>query len=369
MEKTISIIGIGRLGLCMALSFSLKGFNVVGVDLDSNYINSLNTKTFSSFEPHVNEYLSQVTTFEASTNLQKALDHSRLIFISVPTPNGGGEDFYDHSILTNLLTRINRLKPKDKHFVICCTVMPGFCDKIGKLLVEDCENCTLSYNPEFIAQGAIIFGLENPDMILIGEGSVQAGDQIQQVYKKVCLSSPTICRMKPLEAEIVKLSVNGFITTKIAYANMIGDACLGCGADPGVVMSAVGQDSRIGTKYFKPGYSYGGPCFPRDTQALSLFVTSQGLLPSILKATHESNEKHVEYQVNQLLKTQNTQFTFTGICYKEGSKVPIIDESPKLKIAKRLVESGKKVTICDTKALIDEVKKKYGNLFMYVIEQ
>lgn len=366
MER-ISVIGIGRLGLCMALSFAQKGLNVVGVDLDSNYINSLNAKTFSSFEPHVNEYLSKVTTFEASTSLSKALDHSQLIFISVPTPNGGGEDFYDHSILTNLLTKINNLKPKDKHFIICCTVMPSFCDKIGNHLIEACENCTLSYNPEFIAQGAIIHGLENPDMILIGEGSIEAGNQIEQVYKKICLNVPVVCRMRPLEAEIVKLSVNGFITTKIAYANMIADACVGCGADSKVVMSSVGADSRIGSKYLNPGYSYGGPCFPRDTQALSLFIKSQKVSPFILSATHESNEKHVEFQTNELLKTGDKEFTFNGICYKEGSKVPIIDESPKLKIAKRLVEAGKIVTICDTRALIGEVKKKFGNLFLYVI--
>lgn len=368
MEK-ISVIGIGRLGLCMALSLAKAGFSVLGVDLDSAYIDSLNAKKFNALEPKVNEYLRSVTTFEATTSLQDGLEYAKLILICVPTPNGGGDDFYDHSILTNLLTRINSQRPSNKDFVVCCTVMPKFCDQVGSALLEDCQNCTLSYNPEFIAQGNIIAGFENPDMILIGEGSKDVGDRLESLYQKVCKSSPRICRMRRLEAEIVKLSVNGFITTKIAYANMIGEACDRTGADAKTVLSAVGSDSRIGSKYFQAGLSYGGPCFPRDTQALSLFLSSTGVSPTIPKATHTSNEEHIDFHVQELLQSGASSFEFKNVCYKEGSTVAIIDESPKLKIAKKLVKLGKTVTIIDTQPLILEVKKKYGNIFKYQLAQ
>ena len=78
--------------------------------------------------------------------------------------------------------------------------------------------------------------------------------------------------MTPLEAEIVKITINGFITTKLSYANMISDLCDTMGANKYKVLNSIGGDSRIGNKYFRPGYSFGGPCFPRDTKALALLL-------------------------------------------------------------------------------------------------
>jgi UDP-glucose 6-dehydrogenase len=86
----------------------------------------------------------------------------------VQTPNGGGDRFYDHSILSNLLTKINSFQPKNKHIIIGCTVMPKYIDEIGNTLLDKCTNCTLNYNPEFVAQGDIVKGFEKPDIILFG---------------------------------------------------------------------------------------------------------------------------------------------------------------------------------------------------------
>jgi UDP-glucose 6-dehydrogenase len=85
----------------------------------------------------------------------------------VQTPNGGGDKFYDHTILSNVLTQINSYKPKDKHIVIGCTVMPKYTNSVARLLLCNCENTTISYNPEFIAQGDIVNGLIHPDMIVV----------------------------------------------------------------------------------------------------------------------------------------------------------------------------------------------------------
>lgn len=73
----------------------------------------------------------------------------------------------------------------------------------------------------------------------------------------------------PPSAEITKLAVNCFVTMKVSYANMIGDiADATPGADKNHILQAVGADSRVGTKYLRPGYGFGGPCFPRDNRAL-----------------------------------------------------------------------------------------------------
>lgn len=173
------------------------------------------------------------------------------------------------SKLGRVLSSINELQPSDKHIVIGCTVLPGYCRDVGSFLLEDCINTTLSYNPEFIQQGDIIHGFLNPDIVLIGQGCEDVGNLLEAMYKSVCENSPMICRMSPSSAEVCKLSINCFVTTKISFANMIGDiADRTPGADKEDILHAVGSDSRIGQKCLKPGYGFGGPCFPRDNRAL-----------------------------------------------------------------------------------------------------
>jgi UDPglucose 6-dehydrogenase len=364
----ITIIGLGKLGLCNALCLEKAGHQVLGIDIFPEYVQSINQKTLISHEPFVNEYLSTSKNFRATTSLKEGLDFSDIIFIVVQTPNGGGDKFYDHTILSNLLSKINKFKIENKHFIICCTIMPKYIDEIGKLLIQDCPNCTLNYNPEFIAQGNIIRGFQYPDMILIGEESKTTGDLLESIHHSICKNTPIICRMNPLEAEITKIAVNGFITTKIAYANMIGDICHKVGADGNIVTNAMGNDTRIGNKYFTPGYSFGGPCFPRDSRALAKFIESENIFCQLPKAVDAHNDAHVEEQARILLDEDLDEYKFEGICYKENSQVPIIEESAKLKIAKYLVLSGKKVIIKDVEHLIEEVKKEYGNLFYYEVK-
>jgi nucleotide sugar dehydrogenase len=375
--EKITVVGIGKLGLGFALLLESAGYDVLGVDISPDYVGKLNAKQFHSAEPGYDALLSSSQHFRATTKLDEGLTHSDLIFMLVQTPNGGGTRFYDHSILSSLLLRINKMQPKDKHFVIGCTVMPTYIDQIGKPLLENCKNCTLNYNPEFIAQGEIVKGFQNPDMILVGQDDQnqqpqQFSDRMREIYINMT-SNPALqfCFMTPLEAEIVKISLNGFITTKISYANMISDYCDTIGANKSTVLEAIGSDSRIGTKYFKPGYSFGGPCFPRDTKALKQCLDQAQIQSDMLEATTRYNEWHVDFQTEQWMKSQDKEsvhIIIEGVCYKEGSKIPIIEESAKLKIAAKIAQQSKiPVVIRDTPEIIEEVKKEYGNLFLYSV--
>lgn len=369
MSRNITILGIGRLGLGLALLIEKVGYNVCGVDIFPSYVKCLNNKIFKTKEPGYEELLKNSKNFHATTDLQEGLNHSDIIFIVVQTPNGGGDKFYDHTILSNLLMKINKHKVKNKDIIIGCTIMPKYIDEIGKMLIEDCENTTLNYNPEFIAQGEIIKGFLNPDIILIGAENELLGEKLEEIYSKFILTKPRYCLLTPLEAEIVKISINGFITTKLSFANMISDVCDNCGADKSKVLNSIGGDSRIGNKYFRPGYSFGGPCFPRDTVALKQFVDKMEINSDLLTATTKYNNEHVNFQTKQLLRENPDKevFEFTDICYKENSKIPIIEESAILKIAENLAKKGKKVIIKDEIQLINECKKEYGNLFKYKI--
>src|SRR5581483_10544795 len=126
----ITVICIGKLGLCIALSFERAGFSVMGVDINQDYINAINQKTLNSYEPKVNEYLRESKNFIATTNLKHGLEFSDNIFIVALTPNGGGDNFYDHSILSKILFDINACNVKNKTIVICCTVMPKYIDTV-----------------------------------------------------------------------------------------------------------------------------------------------------------------------------------------------------------------------------------------------
>jgi nucleotide sugar dehydrogenase len=365
--NNITVIGIGRLGLGFALLLEKCGYNVLGIDINEKYVTKLNSKKISFSEPQYNELLQQSINFRASTSLVEGINYSDIIFIIVQTPNSGGEHFYDHSILSSLLVNINKLKPANKDFIIGCTVMPKYIDNIGNDLICDCMNSHLSYNPEFVAQGDIIDGFKKPDIILVGTNNDTLKPKMEELYYTMCENKPTFCFLSPLEAEITKISINGFITTKLSYANMISDLCDNLKADKTLVLNAIGNDSRIGNKYFRAGYSFGGPCFPRDTRALKQVMDINNIFSGLLENTTLSNEWHIEYQTQQLLKENKEIYIFENVCYKENSKIPIIEESAKLKIAKKISKMGKLVLIRDIEDIILEVKKEYGNLFRYEI--
>jgi len=369
-QNNITVIGIGRLGLCTALVFEKAGYKVLGVDINSNYVASINSKTFRSPEPGVNEMLAQSVNFRATDSFEEGLNFSDIYYIMVDTPSTPSKEAYDHSKLGKVLSVINKHKVKNKHIVIGCTIFPGYIRTVGKFLIRDCENTTLSYNPEFIAQGTIIHGLENPDIVLIGEGSPEAGARLDEIYRRTCKNNPKICRMSPDSAEITKLAINCFVTTKIAYANMIGDiADQTPGADKFAILQAVGGDKRVGSLYLKPGYGFGGPCFPRDNRALGSYAQLVGIEPIIPRATDASNALHTQYMIDQLLAENRDEYVFESVTYKDNCPVPIIEESQKLIIAAALAKQGKHVIIIDIPVVIKEVQEAYGNIFEYKSKQ
>src|SRR5437588_7710132 len=110
----------------------------------------------------------------------------------------------------------------------------------------------------------------------------------------MCESEPHIQRMNFVNAELTKLSVNTFVTTKISYANMLAQVCETLpGADVDIVTAALGCDSRIGVKYLKGALGYGGPCFPRDNVAFGALARTNGVPALVAEATDELNRRQV----------------------------------------------------------------------------
>ena len=363
--KNLSVIGIGKLGLAFSLTLEKAGYNVVGVDINEEYVKSLNAKTFVSEEPNVTQYLTAATQFRATVNVEEAIMHSDALFIIVATPSlDSGR--YDHSQVDNLVSTIETLPRhgQPKHFVVCCTSMPGYCESIRERLAK--LNYTVSYNPEFIAQGTILHNQAHPDMILIGEGSEAAGDLLQEIYEKHTENNPRVCRMSPTEAEITKMALNCFLTTKIAYANMVGDIVLAAGGDPATVLKAIGSDSRIGNKYLGYGYGYGGPCFPRDNRALALYAEDLSIEAHISEASDASNKAHLQNQLQRYIAEHpnKEKVSFDFVTYKPESTLLV--ESQQLAFAFGLAQAGFPVEIVERKSVIEELQATYGFSFSYV---
>jgi nucleotide sugar dehydrogenase len=358
MDKNISIIGVGKLGLCLGLNLERKGFNVIGVDIFEEYIQSLNNKTYTTSEPNVNAYLQESKNITFTTDLELALKND-ILFVVVRTPSTYDWK-YDHTQIEEIADKLISLgkQPTRKDLIINCTAFPGYCDTLQEKLKE--YNYYISYNPEFIAQGTIIHDQIYCDSVLIGEADNYAGELISTIYSQMVESKPIYTRMNRTEAELTKLSVNCFLTTKISYANMIGDIAnrLGCNANK--VLEAIGTDSRIGNKYLKPGFGFGGPCFPRDNRALAKCGEEVGIDAVISKATDEMNGKHLQYQIEDFVKFNpnlNKTIEIDFVTYKKDSI--LIEESQQLKFVLKLKELGYNIKILDQREEVLNQIKKY----------
>ena len=270
----IGLIGAGRLGLCLALLMEEAGYDVIASDVRADYITSLNQKVIDTTEPEVKELLKNSRNIYFTNSNLEVIHEADIIFTLVRTPsleNGR----YDVSDVDDVISDVLKYdwtnsNCQHKSIVIGCTTNPGDCDFFEDRLSE--TGFDLYYNPEFIAQGSIVNDLRRSDMVLIG-GSGRHSKEIELIYGRIQrgYKIPSIHFMSTKAAEITKIAVNCFLTTKISYANMLGQvlSMSGLGDEINGVLKAIGSDDRIGNKYLKFGFGFGGPCFPRDNRAFA----------------------------------------------------------------------------------------------------
>lgn len=355
----IGVIGLGRLGICLALNLENAGFEVIGVEKDKKRALSIDEKTLRSSEAQVDDYLRASTKLQVFSSIKEISDCST-IFICVATPSKEDGSF-DHGQINEVLDALGELEFNSDRIdlLISSTVMPGYCEDLNK---NQNGIFKISYNPEFIAQGSIIRDQQNPDQVLIGEFDKLAGDKISAIRSMIVKNNPVVNRMSPSEAEITKLAVNCYLTTKIAFANALGDLARTYSANENRVLNAIGSDLRIGKKFFGYGFGYGGPCLPRDNKALHTSAIQKGLDLPISKATDISNKKHLEFQLNEFLEYPEP-IVFDHVAYKKNSD--ILEESQQLELAVELMKRGKKVLIHENARVIENLKKEFGNSFQY----
>ncbi len=360
--RTISVIGLGKLGSPFLATCASRGFDVIGLDVNSHFVDLLNQGKAPVDEPNLAKLiLKNRKNLKATSDYSEAVNNSDITFIIVPTPSTKIGTFSNAYVVSAIRQIGKVLVEKDKFHlvVVISTIMPKSMDNeiipalenaSGKKLNRDFGIC---YNPEFIALGSVIDNLLNPDFVMIGESDRKAGLILEKFYKKFCTNKPPIKRMNFVNAEISKLALNSYITTKISFANTLAQICEKVpDGDVDIVTSAIGQDSRIGSKYLKGALPYGGPCFPRDNRAFSSFAKKVGVQASLAKATDLVNENmthQILKKVEQIGANKNCKIAILGLAYKPDTDVA--EESAGVKIANLLSRKSAKIYVWDPKAM------------------
>lgn len=364
MEK-ISVIGVGRLGICFSLLAEQAGYDVMACDNKEDYVYGLNRKEIKTFEPRVEELLSHSKNLTATATINKAIAYSDLLFCFVATPSlESGE--YNHEHIEEVVVGLLEYESQNngglngKTLLINCTVMPNYCKLLAERLLP--YGMSVLYNPEFIAQGNIIHGLEYADYVLIGCDADYDLIDIYEIYGRIMNKNPTFKVTSHTGAEIVKMGVNCFLTNKLSFANMIGEIATESGEEENAkeILSIIGSDSRIGNDYFTFGFGAGGVCLPRDQRALGCHAENVGVSSLLLKSIDQFNwHVHLEY-LKELFKNRNPDkdvpFVFNQLAYKKG--VDIITDSHFFRLCEELLRDGYKVIINESQVVMDAVLPK-----------
>jgi UDPglucose 6-dehydrogenase len=348
MPTSVSVIGMGKLGAPMVAAMAARGIRAIGVDSDAAKVEAIERGLPPVFEPRLAETLILAQgRLTATQSIEDSVRDSDITFIVVATPADTDGSFSLRYVLPVCEAIGRALAAKREYHVVALTstVMPG---STGGAVRETLEKASrkragidfgLCYSPEFIALGSVIRDFLNPDFLLIGESDGRAGAKLESLYRIVCETRPPVARMNLVNAEIAKLAVNTYVTTKISFANMLARLCEKVpGASVDVVTGAIGLDSRIGGKYLKGAISYGGPCFPRDNVALIALADRVGASSALPRATHEFNRA----QIHRLADTVQQHLGadeaagILGLTYKPNTDVT--EEAAGLLLAQELAK-------------------------------
>jgi len=357
MLKTAAVIGLGRLGAPLAACLASKGMRVIGVDADGQKVEALQAGRAPVAETGLEALIRENRgRLGATASIEDAVAASEITFIVVGTPSEPSGGFSLRHVLPvcEAIGRALKTKSEFHIVVLTSTVLPGMTagpvkSKLEELSGKKCgSDFGLCYSPEFIALGSVIHDFMNPDFVLIGESDARSGGILQDLYQNVCDSKLGVARMNFANAEITKLAVNTYVTTKISFANMLARICERVpGGNVDIVTAALGLDTRIGGKYLKGAVGYGGPCFPRDNHALAALAREIGAPADLAQATDQFNRAQVQWLAS-LVEQHTASGSFVGILgltYKPQTDV--VEEAVGFLLAQELISRGIRVNAFD----------------------
>jgi len=344
----INVMGLGKLGFPMAMFLTKSNYKIQCHDISKDLTNVLKKK-INDYLPHesgLKKYLKRVKYLKIFENPIDSLKECSISFITVPTQSLKNGKFSNKNIINVLKTIAEYIKcygRKKNPFIINInsTVSPGsfddelnpFMKKMG--LVNNIDYIFV-YNPYFVALGDVLSTLENPDFILVGRNNRRAVKTLNKIYKKI-YTKPNLKEMSLKEAELTKLLINCYITSKISFTNFVKEIGekfkINSVAN---ILDTIGSDKRIGKNYLRSGGPFSGPCFPRDNEALKTFCDELNVKPLLPITTQNINlNTFNEYcKIIRVLKKKKIKnIGFLGLAYK--AKTDFLDHSTTMSLIKK----------------------------------
>jgi len=354
----ICVVGLGYLGVTHALAMAKLGHDVIGIDLDSEKVGSLNAGKVSFHEPGLEEALREALSRE-SVAFQTSFDMTeqlQVIFICVGTPQNGSGKSADTSFVFSAGESIAKVMTPETVVVGKSTVPVGTATALRDRMSEVAGfPVHLAWNPEFLREGTALEDSLNPDRLVIGSWDDYSSQKLREVYKPILDRGAHLVEVDVPTAELVKVAANAFLATKVSFINAMAEVAEVSGADAVELAKAIGYDDRIGNKFLRNGIGFGGGCLPKDIRG---FVARAGELGvgeavSFLKDVDAINQRRrarvVTLAEQELGELKNKEILMLGLSFKPDSDD--MRDSPALDIAMRLAQAGAKVTVHDPVAL------------------
>ncbi|OLB68189.1 hypothetical protein AUI06_11640 [archaeon 13_2_20CM_2_52_21] len=379
---SVSVIGMGYVGLCTSAAFASKGIKTVGIDIDEKRIEQIQQGRAPLYEPQLDSMLKKALRKKllTVTNDISQAAHTSSTFLTVGTPSrkDGSIDLTSIERATEELGTALREKQSYHLVIVKSTVIPGTTNKTVKPILAKSSSKTigtnlgLCANPEFLKEGTAINDTLHPDKIVIGANDKKSANTLKQLYRRFYGKNfPPLILTSPETAELVKYASNAFLATKISFINTIANIAQAIpGVDVNQVAEAIGRDPRIGPLFLKAGPGYGGSCFHKDLQALINFSQDLRYSPILLRATEETNDQQAEKVVELVEKftgpLNQKRIVVLGLAFKKDTDD--IREAASLRVIALLLKMGARVIAYDPLA-IPNARKQLGETVEFAADE
>lgn len=352
---TLSVFGLGYVGVVTAACLASQGHRVIGVDVNQAKLETLRIGKSPIVEPEVDQLIEAATAegrIEATGDYASAVANSELTLVAVGTPsrrNGSLNTEYLEIVARQIGESIAQL---DRQHVIVfrSTILPGTTEDQLIPIVEKHSGRTrgkgfsIAYNPEFLRESTAVRDFFSPPKTVVGTDDEAAMLALRRLYGG--LDAPYI-ETSIKVAETVKYVDNAFHALKITFANEVGRVCQSVGIDSHEVMNIFVQDHKlnISEAYLKPGFAFGGSCLPKDLRALNYFAKSRDVDTPLLASALISNQVHVQKAVERVLSFGFRRVGVAGFAFKANTDD--LRESPVVALIETLIGKGLDVRVYD----------------------
>jgi GDP-mannose 6-dehydrogenase len=351
----VSVFGLGYVGSVSAASFAAEGHTVVGVDVNSAKVDSLNEGRSPIVEKGLDELIEEGTAngrLSATTSTADAVEATELSLLCVGTPSRKNGSL-DLSYLQRVCEQIGiALRDKNAYHVVVVrsTVLPGTTHDVVIPTLERASGKQygtgfgVTVNPEFLREGTAINDFRNPPLTLVGHNYRSDAQPTEALYAGV--NAPLI-NTTIRTAEMIKYASNTWHALKVTFANEIGNLCKRVGIDSHEVMDIFCRDEKLNLSsyYMKPGFAFGGSCLPKDVRALQYRAKEVDLEMPVIQSILGSNQMQIQHALEQVMESGRKRVGLLGFSFKAGTDD--LRESPIVILAEALLGKGYELRIYD----------------------